>query len=44
MSSVFKLMLDEVCDICQWSVEKENEEKWSPKLVKQVYLIPTDGI
>ena len=38
-SSVFKMMLDEVCDICQWSVKKDNEERWSPKPIKQVFVM-----
>jgi len=34
-------MLQEVCEICQWSVEQEGEgedgrKKWTPKLIKQV--------
>jgi len=41
---VFELMLQEVCEICQWSVEQEGEgedgrKKWTPKLIKQVDII-----
>ena len=41
---VFELMLQEVREICQWSVEQEGEsedgrKKWTPKLIKQVDII-----
>jgi len=45
---VFELMLQEVCEICQWSVEQEGEgedgrKKWTPKLIKQIIYGERNG-
>jgi len=41
-------MLQEVCEICQWSVEQEGEgedgrKKWTPKLIKQIIYGEQNG-
>ena len=39
-NQMFEMMLEEVSDICQWSIKHDgnNEGKWTPRLIKQVRL------